>query len=268
MPIANARMYSVTPAAAADWKAVFDWAVQRAGLDWEMVDVAPPAPIADLWVRDDLGAVMMCGLPYSQRTPKPTLLAAPLPSPQRYAGRALYFTDLVVAAASPHQTLEDTFGGTVGYTLAESMSGGVALRAHLAPFRTEARPRLYTRSVGNLIHARGVIEALVAGSIDVGPLDSYCHDLLKQYDPDFAAQVRTVASTSGMPIPPIVATAVVGDSQLARLRGAFRVAARAPELVEPMARLLLTGFAVPTPSDYDVLTAIQRHGADVSFEEL
>ena len=28
-------------------------------------------------------------------------------------------------------------------------------------------------AVGELIHARGVIEALVAGRIDVGPLDGY-----------------------------------------------------------------------------------------------
>ncbi|MDQ6681541.1 MAG: PhnD/SsuA/transferrin family substrate-binding protein [Pseudomonadota bacterium] len=268
MPIANARMYSVTAACAADWKTVFAWALSRAGLDWPLVDVDPPVPIATLWARDDLGAVMMCGLPYTQRVPKPTLIAAPLPSPARYHGRALYFTDLVVAAASAHRTLEDTFDGVVGYTLAGSMSGGVAMRAHLAPFRSAARPRLYARSVGGLIHARGVIEALARGEIDVGPLDGYCHDLLKQHDPEFAAQVRTVASTEAMPIPPIVATAAVGEIELARLRAAFRAAARAPELVEPMKRLMLSGFTIPLPSDYDVLTTIARHGANVPFEEL
>ena len=267
MPIANARMYSVTASCRADWKAVLGWALERAELAWPLLDFDPPAPISQLWSRADLGAVMMCGLPYSQRAPKPVLVAAPLPSPARYAGKPVYFTDLVVAAASPHRTLEDTFGGVVGYTLAESLSGGVALRAHLARYRTVLRPRLYRRSVGNLIHARGVIEALAAGAIDVGPLDGYCHDLLRRNDPEFAAQVRTVASTDAMPISPIVATAPVTGPELARLRAALQATPRAAELTDPMARLLLSGFGLPDPADYDVLTAIERRNA-ILFEDL
>ena len=167
-------------------------------------------------------------------------------------------------ADSAYQRLEDTFGGVVGYTLADSMSGGVALRHHLAPYRAT---RLYRGAVGNLIHARGVIEALAAGTIDVGPLDSYYHDLLRRNEPALAARVRVIASTQGMPIPPLVATAALTPDELARLRDALRAVATAPELGAVTERLLLAGFVVPDAADYDVLAAIALR-AIPPFEEL
>ncbi|HEY2560251.1 MAG TPA: PhnD/SsuA/transferrin family substrate-binding protein [Caldimonas sp.] len=267
MPVVNARMYSLTAECKADWHRVIGWALRRADLDWPIVDHDAPAPLAELWARDDLGAALMCGLPFARRDPRPTLIAAPLPSPPRYAGRPVYCTDIVVAAGSRHRTIEDTFGGRVGYTLADSMSGAIALRDFLLPLRAARGARLYRGAVGQLIHARGVVQALAAGRIDVGPLDSYSHDLLRAYDPSFAAQVRTIASTPMRPIPPLVATAAIDSAAFARLREALLGTSVASELAEPMARLRLAGFAVPEPNDYDALVAIAA-ASSLAFEDL
>ena len=254
--LANARMYSATPAVKADWKTLLAWVLKRAGLPWDLIDYDAPAPLSLLWARDDLGLAMMCGLPFAQRGARPTLVAAPVPSRARYGGKPVYFTDIVVRADSPHRTLEDTFGGVIGYTLADSMSGGVALRHHLAPYRQAKGQRLYRKAVGELINARGVITALAEGRIDAGPLDSYYHDLLKAHDPDFAAQVRTVASTAALPIPPLVATAALPAETLQALRAALLAAGAADELVPLMQRLLLKGFAFPDPNAYTPLAAM------------
>jgi ABC-type phosphate/phosphonate transport system substrate-binding protein len=244
--IVNARMYSATPQAKAAWKKLLGWAIERAGLDWELLDHDAPAPLSELWARDDLGGVMMCGLPYSQRKPRPGLVAAPVPSPARYGGRPIYFSDLAVRADAPFKNLEDTFGGVVGYTLEDSMSGYVALRRHLLPFRKRKKPKLYRAAVGGLLNARRVIEALDEGRIDVGPLDSYYHDLIRHNEPDFAAKVRVVATTAPAPIPPLVST---GKESL---REALLAAGEAPELAAERAVLLLKGFAVPADADYRV----------------
>jgi ABC-type phosphate/phosphonate transport system substrate-binding protein len=267
MPIVNARMYSVTAECKADWHRVLGWALQRADLDWEIVDFDPPAPLAQLWARDDLGAALMCGLPFATREPRPILIAAPLPSAARYGGQPVYCSDVVVAAASSHRTIEDTFGGVVGYTLADSMSGAVALREFLMALRAQRRKRLYRGAVGHLLNARGVIDALAAGRIDVGALDSYSHDLLKRYAPALAAQVRVVASTAMRPIPPLVATAPSAVDALARLRDALVGTRHASELAPTMARLQLAGFAVPAATDYDALAAIADASA-IAFEDL
>ena len=240
--IVNARMYSATPRAKQAWKALFREVLERAGLDWELMDYDAPAPLSALWAREDLGAAMMCGLPYSQRKPRPTLVAAPVPSPARYGGRPIYYTDIAVRANAPYQRLEDTFGGVVGFTLPDSMSGYVALRRHLASYGAN----LYRKAVSGLLNARQVIEALEERRIDVGPLDSYYYDLLKKDAPELAAKVRVIASTAAAPIPPLVATASVPAETLERLRSALVTVGEREEL-------LLKGFAVPEPSDYDQL---------------
>ncbi|MGQ0544271.1 MAG: phosphate/phosphite/phosphonate ABC transporter substrate-binding protein [Betaproteobacteria bacterium] len=240
--IVNARMYSATPQARQAWKALFREVLERAGLRWEIVDHDAPAPLSALWARADLGCAMMCGLPYSQRRPRPALVAAPLPSPARYGGQPRYFTDIAVRADAPYQRLEDTFGGVVGFTLPDSMSGYVALRRHLAAYG--ANP--YKKAVSGLLNARQVIEALDERRIDVGPLDSYYYDLLQAGDPVFASKVRVIGSTAAAPIPPLVATAELDENTLERLRSALLAVGEREEL-------LLKGFAVPAPSDYDQL---------------
>ena len=70
-------------------------------------------------------------LPRRLRRDPPALLASPVPSPPRYAGRAAYVTDFIVRADSPHETLADTFGGAIAYSTEHSHSGYNAPRHHL-----------------------------------------------------------------------------------------------------------------------------------------
>lgn len=265
LPVANARMYAATPRVKEAWRELLNWVLADADLPWAVLEYDAPAPLSALWARKDLGLAMMCGLPFAQRTPAPRLIAAPVPRPPRYGGQPVYCTDIVVRSDAPHRTLEDTFGGVAGYTVADSMSGSVAFRHHLMAFRTPQRPRLYARWVGGLVNARGVIDALARGEIDVGPLDSYYHDLLRHDDPAYAAQVRTVASTPFTPIPPLVATRRLRDEEVGRLRWALQRAAEQPQLERVFARLLLAGFAVPDPAGYAVLDRIA--GATPALED-
>jgi ABC-type phosphate/phosphonate transport system substrate-binding protein len=246
--LANARMYSVTPAAAAAWRALIGWAAREAGAPVEFVEHAPPKLLSDLWARNDLGVVQMCGLPASLRRPAPTILAAPQPSLPRYGGKAIYMSDIAVKADAAHQTLEDTFGGVAGYTLKDSQSGYFAWRTLLLTKYPGAR---YRKIVGGLLNPRGIINALVEGEIDVGPLDGYVFDLMRAGDPAFASQVRVIATTDPTPMPPLVATASLTSEQVERLRGAFRRAHEEPSLAPALKTLLVERFVVPDLSVYD-----------------
>lgn len=258
MTIANARMYSVSAPVKAAWQEVLRWVLFRAGLDWPVVDHDAPAPLTALWSRPDLGLAMMCGLPFAQARPQPLLIAAPVPSPSRYHGLPIYFTDVAVRADAPFDDLEDTFGGVVGHTVAGSMSGEVAFRRHLLRYRETSGTPLYREVVGGLLNGRGVIDALAAGRIDVGPLDSYYHDLLKQSEPALAAQVRVIATTEAAPIPPLVATAALDAPVVAKLRAALAAAADSAALVAQRDLLLLKGFAMPDPAAYEGLADVAR----------
>ena len=242
--LANARMYSVTPATRAAWSRLFEWVIARSGVDATLVEHDLPKLLSTLWQRADLGAVLMCGLPIARRTTPPVIVAQPVPSPPRYADRAVYGTDIVVAAGSTARTLAETFGQRAGFTLEDSQSGYYAFR-HLLLTKYADVERPYASVTGGLVNARGVIAAITDGRIDVGPLDGYVHDLLRHDDPAFAAQVRIVESTEPTPMPAIVATSDLGATGLELLRTAFAAALAAPELAAARATLLLAAFAFP-----------------------
>ena len=254
--LVNARMYSVTPAATAAWKTLFDWVLARAGVKGEWFSHDAPKPISALWARDDLACVQMCGLPFSLREPKATLLAAPVPSLPDYAGRSVYWSYIAVKADAPYRKLDDTFGKTAGYTVKDSQSGYFAFRHHLMQRSPGKTP--YAKIVGGLINPRGVVSALVDGRIDVGPLDSYVFDLIRAGDPAFAAQVRIIDTTDPTPMPPVIATSpALAPEAIQRLREAFVAASTEPELAEARKALLVSRFILPDPASFNVQK--QRH---------
>ena len=247
----NARMYSVTPDCKTAWRTLLDWVLNRAGVEARYENHDPPALLSDLWRRDDLACVMMCGLPFSLRDPQPVILAAPVPSAARYFGKAAYWSDIAVSRDSNFQTLDETLGSRVGYTLKDSQSGYFALRYHLLR-KFPSLPDPYPHVTGNLLNPRGVIKALAEGRIDVGPLDSYVHDLLKRNDPEYAAQVRVIDTTVPAPMPPLVATANLSNVIIESLRAAFLAVQAQPSLASARETLLLDRFIVPDPSVYQV----------------
>src|SRR4029453_14295198 len=121
--IANARMYSVTPPVGTLWRRLLERGLRQSPGEVSIVDHGPPAPISELWRRPDKAAVLMCGLPYSLATPRPGLVAAPVPPPPGFDGRPCYWTDLVVRGDSAFHSLEQTFGHRLALTTPESQSG-------------------------------------------------------------------------------------------------------------------------------------------------
>ena len=258
MLIANARMYAVTPRVRDTWRALFDWVGRHAGVALDHVDHAAPAPLEALWARDDLAAAFMCGYPFAMAAPKPRIVAAPIPSPDRYHHAPVYCTDFVVRADSPYQQLSDTFGGKIGWTVSHSQSGFNAVRYHLLRYRCQGTERLFAQSIGPLVTPRKVIEAVVGGAIDVGPLDSFVHDLLMHHEPDTAAKLRTVESTVMTPIPPLIASPSTPRETVERLRQSLLALSIDPEAAPILQPLLLAGFALVDSADYDSLVTQAR----------
>jgi hypothetical protein len=238
--IANARMYSVTPHVAALWRRLLDTVLEGAAV--EIVEHKPPAPISALWQRPDKAAVFMCGLPISRAAPRPEIVAAPVPSPAAYGGRACYWTDLVVRADSPFTTIEQTFGHRLSLTSPESQSGYAALLHALMQY---AGPQpLYREVVAPTFTPMGSLLSVIEGRADVAPLDSYALALLQRHAPELTAQVRIVKSTEPTAVPALVASDAVSPA----IRQAFLAADRA--VLEP---LLLDRFVVPELPPYDRL---------------
>ena len=251
--VANARMYSVNPAAASAWKELFGWLARESQVDLRAIDHAFPLPLAELWTRADLACGFMCGFPYALAAVRPQPVAAPVPAGAPVPGKPVYATRLVARADSRFYSLEDTFGGRLGYTVEDSHSGYNALRHHLLPYHSARGGRLYRESVGPLFTPRRVIEALLAGDIDVGPLDSYALDLMLHHEPDLAARIRIVATTDPAPIPFLVAAPDCPVEAVSALRTALANFADAPACADLRDRLCLEAFAPVKTDDYELI---------------
>ena len=240
--ISNARMYAVTPDVEAAWQGLIDHVARDAGVALTYESYAAPQPLEVLWRRSDLGCVFMCGYPIARKLADVRPIASPIPDAAWAGGRALYRSDLIVRADSAFRTLEDTFGGTLGWTVEHSHSGFNALRHHLLGHRRAGGGDLYERSVGALITARGVLDAVIEGRIDVGPLDGYWHSLIRRHRPDLVARIRVLASTDLAPLPAFVASRKAPDAAVSALKHSFAGAAERAWFPPFAAALCLTGF--------------------------
>jgi ABC-type phosphate/phosphonate transport system substrate-binding protein len=250
-------MYSVLPAAGESWRRLLGAISEAAGVPLSYVEHSPPASIGELWGRQDLGAVFMCGLPYSRSVPRPAIVAAPVPSGAGFHSQAQYWSELVVRADSRFGVIQDTFGHRIALTAMESQSGCLAALYYLMAFGGNAA--LYREVIEPRMTPVGAMTAVAEGLADVAPIDSYAFLLAQQYMPELTSQLRIVARTSPTAIPPIVSSRPVQPS----LESAFLEAHKNASMKALMADLQLERFVRPDPEGYDVLK--RRFDAAITF---
>jgi ABC-type phosphate/phosphonate transport system substrate-binding protein len=263
--IANARMYAVVPEAEAAWRALIARVAAEAAVELRYEAYPAPQPLEDLWRRADLGCVQMCGYPIALKIADVVPIAAPIPALPWAGGRAVYRSDLIVRADSPFRRIEDSFGHRLGWTVAHSHSGFNALRHHLLPHVLRRRGALYAEVKGNLITARRVLDSVLDGSVDIGPLDAFWHALIARHRPDLTAGIRVLESTGLAPMPAFVASAGVPRDAVSRLREAFAAAASRPWFAPLAESLLIAGFAPVTQASFATTLAWEREAVAAGY---
>jgi ABC-type phosphate/phosphonate transport system substrate-binding protein len=251
--IACSRMYNVSPAIRARWDDLFTWASDQAGVALEIIAHAVPAPLPELWARPDMGAVFMCGYPFSRlpEDERPVILAAPVCKASWSGDRPRYASHIVVTANGPSCSSMDIDKAVWGWTVRDSQSGYHAPRAFLAGHSRE-NPAVM-RTVGPLVNPTGILEALHAGRIDVGAIDAYAYELLSLHEPTILTGLKIIATTEPMPCPMLVAARAAPARQVSALREALLQAhesAGGRAVLDPLA---LARFELPDAEDYRVL---------------
>lgn len=263
--IANARMYAVTPAAEAAWRTLIGHVAREAGLGFDYLPYPAPQPLEVLWRRPDLGCVQMCGFPIATGLAAVRPIAAPIPDAPWAGGRAVYRSDLIVRADSPARSLQDTFGGTLGWTVEHSHSGFNAVRHHLLSRRPPGCATAYAATRGSLVTARGILDGVLDGSLTIGPLDAYWHALLRRDQPALLAGVRVLESTDLAPMPAFVMAADRPAAHRDRLAAAFASAKDKPWFAPLGKALCLSGFEPVTLQTYAPTLAWDREAKDAGY---
>jgi ABC-type phosphate/phosphonate transport system substrate-binding protein len=261
-------MYSAGPAAAAAWRALFGRVFGDLGLPVGLVEHRWPDPVEDLWARRDLCADFMCGWPFSRSGDSLQPIAAPVPSPPRYAGLPRYCSEFLVRADTGWQTLDDTFGQRFGWMVENSQSGFNAPRAHLSALVDRPGAALYREARGPFGTPSRTLDALRTGAVDVVALDSFWLDLSRRHQPDVLAGTRCVATTRWTPIPLLVAAASV-DRGVVEALGERLVALHSePAYARLLEDVLVDRFVVPDRAAYAELESMAESAKARGYETI
>ena len=153
--------------------------------------------------KADIG--FLCGLLYA-RMPQPRpveLLAAPVVMGERYHGKPLYYSDVIVRRDSSYTSF-DALQGTCWAFNEEASHSGYNIVSYSLLTRGKAFDHF-----GSMLKTGShfaSLQAVLTGKVDAAAIDSHVLDAWFQQKPELTQQLRVVEMLGPSTIPPIVAS--------------------------------------------------------------
>jgi phosphonate transport system substrate-binding protein len=217
--------------------------------------------------RADLA--FLCGLPYvhlaDAQTPVVAPVAAPVLEGERYRGRPIYFSDVIVAADSPFRSFEDLRGASWAFNEPDSQSGFGVVRAHLAGL---GETRGYFGRVVEAGFHDTAIRMVAAGGVDGAAIDSQVLSIALRDEPELDRRLRVVGTMGPSTIQPVVASANLEPEVREAVRRALTGLGDDPASREPFARGLLRAFVSVEDGDYDDIRGMEAAADAAGLEGL
>ena len=217
--------------------------------------------------RADLA--FLCGLPYVHLADTPTPVAAPVAAPilegERYGGRPIYFSDVIVPVDSPFRSFEDLRGASWAFNEPDSQSGYGVVRAHLAGLGETGG---YFGSVVEAGFHDTAIRMVANGEVDGAAIDSQVLTIALRDEPELAGRLRVVETMGPSTIQPVVASASLDPEVREAVRLALTRLDDDPAAREPLARGLLRAFVPIEDADYDDIRAMEAAADAAGLEGL
>jgi phosphonate transport system substrate-binding protein len=203
----------------------------------------------------DLGVI--CGLPYvwlaARRPPPVEPLAAPVLSGARYAGRPVYYSDVIVGRDSPITCLEELEGRSWAYNEPASHSGHTVTLYGLVSMG--AGPGFLGPVVEAGFHQLAV--RLVAdGVVDAAAIDSQVLGIELRDHPGLGAGLRVIGAFGPSTIQPVVAARRLPDPLKDQVQELLVALADDPAARSVLGYGLIDRFAPISDAAYDDIRAM------------
>jgi phosphonate transport system substrate-binding protein len=223
----------------------------------------PEFVVADSYERcaQDVDDVcFVCSVPYLLFTDAGRIdmevVAAPVLRGDRYGGRPVYFSDVVVATESPYRSFADLRGAVWAYNEPFSHSGYVTVLHHLATLGEDLS--YFSRMVEAGFH-REAIRMVADGQVDAAAIDSQVLDIELRDQPGLDHALRRIGTIGPSTIQPVVVSrSRLSDAERAAITDALVGLANDPAAREPLDRALVERFVALGPGGYDDI----RHKLD------
>jgi phosphonate transport system substrate-binding protein len=191
----------------------------------------------------------VCGLPYVRFSGHGVrAIAAPVVTGERYGGRPIYFSDVIVPSASSAQVFGDLRGCSWAYNEPDSHSGYLVTLHHLLEMGETSA--FFGRWERTGYHQESV-RRVAAGDVDASAVDSQVLAVALRDHPKLAERVRVIAALGPSTIQPLVATAAVSDALTQEVKSVVT------SLDDPwLARWLVERFVSVNDSSYADIRAM------------
>jgi phosphonate transport system substrate-binding protein len=216
-------------------------------------------------VRDEHEVCFVCSLPYVTFERRGLDVAIPVAAPvlvgERYEGRPIYFSDVIVRRDSPFRSFLDLRGGSWAYNEPLSHSGYGITRHHLVTIgETDG---FFGEVVEAGFHDRAV-RMVADGDVDGSAIDSQVLEIELRADPALAERLRVVETLGPSTIQPVAVSRRVPPDLREEIRDALLTLADDPGIRMRLRAGLIERFVPAEPASYDdirtMLDACERAG--------
>jgi phosphonate transport system substrate-binding protein len=154
--------------------------------------------------RDENEVCFVCSLPYvmfeREGISPAEPIAAPVLAGDRYAGRPIYFSDVIVHRDSPHRSFTDLRGASWAYNETLSHSGYGITRYHLV--RMGETDGFFGEVIEAGFHEKA-IEMVANGEVDASAIDSQVLAVALRDDPTLEDRLRVIDALGPSTIQPV-----------------------------------------------------------------
>jgi phosphonate transport system substrate-binding protein len=202
--------------------------------------------------RDIYEACFVCSLPYLTFEREGIAPARPVAAPvlrgDRYGGRPIYFSDVIVARGAPFHSFEDLEGRSWAYNEPLSWSGYGITRYHLVSLgRTDG-------FFGEVVEAgfhEEAIRLVAKGEVDASAIDSQVLAVALRDDPALHEALRVIDSLGPSTIQPVAVSNRVPADLRRGIVDALLSMSEDPRARPGLDAGLVERFVPVGPSDYD-----------------
>lgn len=199
----------------------------------------------------------LCGLAYVElarqnRAPVEPL-AAPLLQGQRYEGRPVYFSDVIVHRDCPARSFAELRGRSWAYNEPYSHSGYGVTRYHLVCLGETSG--FFGKVVESGWHERS-IRMVCSGEVDASAIDSHLLAVLLRDQPELGERLRVIDTLGPSTVQPVVAAHHLPASLKAELKELLLGLGDDPLARDHLARALVERFVPVNDASYDDLRAM------------
>ncbi|MBY0527129.1 MAG: PhnD/SsuA/transferrin family substrate-binding protein [Gemmataceae bacterium] len=207
---------------------------------------------------DDVDVAFVCGLAYVERAEggesSVEPIAAPLLQGQRYGGRPVYFSDVIVRRDSPFQTFADLRGRSWSYNEPHSHSGYGVTRYRLV--QMGETNGYFGRVVQAGWHERS-IQMVCDGAVDASAIDSQVLAVAVRDEPELGGRLRVIDTLGPSTIQPVVVSRRLPEAVKDAIQSELLLLGDDPVAQRSLTHGFIQRFVAVTDESYDDIRAMR-----------